>query len=145
MQDSIERDVEVAAPPARVWEALTDYRQFGQWFRVDLENPFAIGEVTRGVTTFPGYEGHRWISITRVMEAEAVFAFDWPHGEGDEAASGPMTRVTFRLEPVSGGTLVHIAETGFMGLPEDARMEALRSNTKGWEIQAGNIKAYVGG
>ena len=36
---------------------LTDYREFGTWFRVRLEGPFAVGQVTRGVIAEPGYEG----------------------------------------------------------------------------------------
>jgi uncharacterized protein YndB with AHSA1/START domain len=28
------------APVSRVWRALTDYREFGEWFRVKLEGPF---------------------------------------------------------------------------------------------------------
>ena len=34
MSDRIEKTVEIKAPVFRVWRALTDYREFGTWFRV---------------------------------------------------------------------------------------------------------------
>ena len=143
MQDKIERTVDIAAPPSRVWDALTDHRKFGEWFRVDLKDPFVVGKTTRGVTTYPGYEGYPWVSITRTMEREALFAFSWAHDEKDMEGTGPMTLVEFRLEATPAGTRLTITESGFSALPEDKRMEALRSNTRGWEIQAGNIKSYA--
>jgi uncharacterized protein YndB with AHSA1/START domain len=36
MQNRIEKRIELKAPLARVWRALTDYREFGEWFRVKL-------------------------------------------------------------------------------------------------------------
>jgi uncharacterized protein YndB with AHSA1/START domain len=47
MQDRIEKVVELAAPVARVWRALTNHKEFGSWFRVALEGPFVVGEVSR--------------------------------------------------------------------------------------------------
>ena len=56
MSDRIEKRVELKAPVARVWRALTDHREFGQWFRVNLAGPFVPGQVSRGKMTHPGYE-----------------------------------------------------------------------------------------
>jgi uncharacterized protein YndB with AHSA1/START domain len=55
----IEKRIELKAPVSRVsrvWRALTDYREFGQWFKVKLEGPFVPGQVSRGQITYPGYE-----------------------------------------------------------------------------------------
>jgi hypothetical protein len=35
MDNKIEKKIELNAPIARVWRALTDYREFGEWFRVE--------------------------------------------------------------------------------------------------------------
>ena len=65
MNDRIEKRIELKAPVARVWRALTDYREFGEWFRVKIEAPFVPGEASHGRLTYPGYEhaqmagGHR--------------------------------------------------------------------------------------
>ena len=40
MSDRIEKTIELKAPVARVWKALTDYQEFGKWFRVQLDGPF---------------------------------------------------------------------------------------------------------
>ena len=47
-QDRIEKVVDLAAPVARVWRALTDHIEFGEWFRVRLDSPFRVGETTTG-------------------------------------------------------------------------------------------------
>ena len=51
MSDRIEKRIELRAPVSRVWRALTDYREFGEWFGVKLENPFVPGQVSRGFIT----------------------------------------------------------------------------------------------
>ena len=60
MNDRIEKRIVLKAPIARVWRALTDYREFGEWFRVKLDGPFVPGQVTRGQITHPGYEHVAW-------------------------------------------------------------------------------------
>jgi len=47
MSDRIEKAIELKAPVSRVWRALTDHREFGAWFRAELEGPFVAGQVTR--------------------------------------------------------------------------------------------------
>ena len=66
MSDRIEKRIELKAPVSRVWKALTDYRQFGEWFRVKLEGPFVAGQVSRGFITWPGYEHLQWEAVVRV-------------------------------------------------------------------------------
>jgi uncharacterized protein YndB with AHSA1/START domain len=34
--DKIEKQIELNAPVARVWRALTNYQEFGAWFKVNL-------------------------------------------------------------------------------------------------------------
>lgn len=147
MQDRIEKIVELAAPVARVYRALTSYEEFGAWFRVKLDGPFVVGEVSRGVTTYPGYEGMRWEANVVTMEPGKVFAFEWcpyEHDDYRDFASAPKTRVEFRLEPSGKGTRLTISESGFNSLPDDKRrVDAIRSNTQGWNIQAKNIAEYV--
>ena len=56
MSDRIEKRIELKAPISRVWRALTDYREFGQWFCVKIEGPFVSGQPARGQLTYSGYE-----------------------------------------------------------------------------------------
>ena len=38
MENKIQKQVELRVPVARVWRALTDSGEFGQWFRVKVQN-----------------------------------------------------------------------------------------------------------
>ena len=52
----IEKSIELNAPIERVWRALTDHNEFGEWFRVKLDGPFAPGEVATGRITCDGLD-----------------------------------------------------------------------------------------
>ncbi|QFI68282.1 hypothetical protein EKH55_3408 [Sinorhizobium alkalisoli] len=147
VENRIEKTVEVNAPAEDVWHALTDHNAFGEWFRVRLDGPFVVGEVTTGEITYPGHEGVKWTSVTERMEAPRLFWFRWPHSQDPDPdpLREPATRVEFHLQPTATGTRLTIIESGFDNLPEDQRAAALRSNDEGWEIQARNIKTYVEG
>lgn len=54
--NKIEKRIELKARASRVWRAITDYREFGEWFKVKLEGPFVPGQISRGQITYPGYE-----------------------------------------------------------------------------------------
>lgn len=145
MSDAIVKVVDLKAPVSRVWQALTDHKQFGTWFRVALDQPFAPGELSTGKMTYPGYEGHPWRAKVVHMQAERLFAFQWMHSESSSGTPRDIgqTLVEFRLDPTPSGTRLTITESGFDGLPDPHRLEMLRDNTEGWNIQSGNIKAYV--
>ena len=147
MQDRIVQSIELAAPVSRIWRALTDHREFGEWFRVDLERPVVVGEWSSGRITYPGYEHLIWKAKVTVMEPEHLFAFTWcPYNVGPEVDSTkePQTLVEFRLTPTEEGAHLEITESGFAALPDDPRrIEALRLNSQGWSEQVQNITAHV--
>jgi len=55
----------------------------------------------------------------------------------------PTTLVEFRLEELSGGTQLHLMESGFEQIPLARRAEAIRMNDGGWGEQMQNIERYV--
>ncbi len=145
-QDSIVKLVDIKAPVPRVWRAISDHRQFGEWFRVKLNEPFVAGEKSTGVTTYPGYEGYEWLAIVETVTPESLLAFHWYHeGEGSGLALSeePTTRVEFHLQAIAGGTRLTITESGLSALPESRRQDIIRSNTQGWDIQADHIREFV--
>jgi len=148
MQDRIEKEIELKAPVSRVWRALTDHEEFGEWFRAKLDQPFEVGEVSKGKITYPGYEHYEWQATVVAMEPERLFAFTWHPGavQPSEAAGEPATRVEFHLQSTAdGGTHLRVVESGFSALPEDRRETAFRQNEGGWEAQMGNIRTHVDG
>jgi uncharacterized protein YndB with AHSA1/START domain len=44
MNNIIEKRLELDVPISRLWNILTDYKEFGEWFRVKLEGPFTAGK-----------------------------------------------------------------------------------------------------
>lgn len=144
--DRIEKVIELQAPVARVWRALTDYKEFGTWFRVKLDGPFALGGVSTGKMTYPGYEHIPWLATVERMEPEKLFSFRWhdfDESSNVDVSLQPTTLVEFRLEAMPSGTRLIISESGFDVLPKARRLEVLRGNTEGWNIQAQNIVAHV--
>lgn len=145
-QDRIEKIVELSAPVSRVWRALTDHVQFGEWFRVRLDGPFEVGATTTGRITYPGHEHVEWVSVTEEMTPERRFVFSWPPGAVDPDTEYPgdaKVTVVFGLEPTEEGTRLTITESGFLQFPERKRLDILRSNIEGWNIQAKHIAEYV--
>jgi uncharacterized protein YndB with AHSA1/START domain len=146
MSDRIEKRIELAAPISRVWRALTDYREFGQWFGVKLEGPFRAGQVSRGHITHPGYEHVKWEAVVQKMEPERLFSFTWhPYAINpkiDYSEETP-TLVEFRLEGTASGTLLLVTESGFDTIPSHRRLEAFRMNDGGWAQQLKNIEKHV--
>lgn len=145
-QDRIVKVVELRAPPSRVWRALADHQEFGAWFRVRLDQPFAIGQPSTGTMSFPGYEHYPWRATVERLEPERLFAFRWhdfDEKSGLPCEGQPTTRVEFRLAPLGSGTRLTIIESGFESLPDPRRQEVLRGNTEGWNIQAVQVATYL--
>jgi uncharacterized protein YndB with AHSA1/START domain len=144
--DRIEKKVLLRAPRSRVWRALTDSREFSQWFGVDLSGKFAPGARLQAPVTHEGYRHLTWdVTIDR-MEPERLLAWRWhPNAvdPGKDYSKEPTTLVTFELEEVEGGTMLTIVESGFDGIPPARREGAYRGNEAGWTAQAESIQRHV--
>ena len=146
MADRVEKRIALKAPVARVWRALTDYREFGEWFLVKIDGPFVPGEISRGHITHPGYEHLQWEAVVKAMEPERLFSFTWhPYAIDPKVdySAEPQTLVEFRLEKTASGTLLVVTESGFDKIPAGRRAEAFRMNENGWAQQTRNIERYV--
>jgi uncharacterized protein YndB with AHSA1/START domain len=146
VSDRIEKKINLSAPLSRVWRAISDAREFGEWFKVKLESPFAPGATVYGQVTYEGYE-HLKVELKIVdMIPERYFAYRWRPNAIDpnkDYSAEPMTLVEFTLEPAPGGTSLTIVESGFDGVPLERRAEAFRGNDSGWTAQLANIERYV--
>jgi uncharacterized protein YndB with AHSA1/START domain len=150
MEDKIVKTIELRAPVARVWRALTDWREFGAWFHVKLEGPFVAGKVSRGQITHPGYEHIVWEALIEKIEPEQLFSYTWAQIEfhdkerySPDYARAPRTLVEFRLEKTSSGTRLTVTESGFASVPAAWREKAQRGNEGGWELQMKSIENYL--
>jgi len=146
MENRIEKQTQIDAPVSRVWRALTDAAEFGEWFRVKLDGPFVVGQSVRGQITYPKYEHLRIDMTVKAMTPETYFAYTWHPYPMDPSVDYTLetpTLVEFRLADVAGGTSLTVVESGFEHIPSARRDEAFRSNSSGWAGQMENIKAYV--
>jgi uncharacterized protein YndB with AHSA1/START domain len=81
MSDRIEKTIDLRAPVERVWRAVSDHKEFGTWFRVDLEAPFVVGQEARGKILYPGFEHIVWKAKVVAIEPPKRLAFTWhPYG-----------------------------------------------------------------
>jgi len=144
--DRIEKRVLLHAPRARVWRALADSEEFGQWFGVRLSGPFAPRARLRGKVTHPGYEHISFEITIERMEPERLLSWRWhPHAMDPQAdySAEPTTLVVFELADAPEGTLLTFVESGFEGIPLARRLEAYRGNEQGWAIQMKAIEKHV--
>ncbi len=155
--DRIEKKVLLQAPLKRVWRALSDSTEFGTWFGMRFNGPFAPGAVMRGVivpTTVNAevasaqkpYEGTAFeITIDR-MEPERLFSFRWHPGAidpGIDYSFEPTTLVVFVLEEVPDGVLLTITESGFDRIPLTRRAKAFTLNEQGWSMVVKLIEEHL--
>lgn len=144
--DRIEKHFEVRAPLAKVWQAISDSRQFSTWFGINLSDPFVEGQTTRGKITAKGYEHFKVEFMVEKIEAPRYFAYRWhpyPSDPKVDYSAEPTTLVEFTLEETASGTAVTIVESGFDKIPLARRAEAFRMNDGGWTDQAKNLTKYV--
>jgi|SRR5689334_17677039 uncharacterized protein YndB with AHSA1/START domain len=146
--DRIERRIILKAPRSRVWRALSNAEEFGNWFGVKLQGKsFAAGKQVQGNITYPGYEHVVFDILVEKMEPERFLSWQWHPAaieRGVDYSPEPRTLVEFELQDVEGGTLLRIVESGFDKLPPARRAEAFRMNSGGWDAQLKNIETHVG-
>jgi uncharacterized protein YndB with AHSA1/START domain len=155
--DRIEKQVLLRAPRTRVWQALTDAREFGTWFGVRFDGPFTAGSLLRGVIVPTSvdaevakaqqpYEGTPFeITVDRI-EPETLFAFRWhPFAveRGVDYSREPATLVVFALEQVPNGVMLTVTESGFDQVPLARRAKAFTANEGGWTMVMTLIEKYL--
>ncbi|AXI04043.1 SRPBCC family protein [Aquirhabdus parva] len=147
--DRIEKQIVLKAPRSRVWQAISNAEQFGEWFGVALTGKtFSAGQYTKGNGFSPcsGDLGYVWEALIERIEPEHFFSFRWHPYSADKSidlSKEPMTLVEFELNEVDGGTLLRVVESGFDAILPSRRTLAFSMNTNGWDQQIKNIEAYI--
>ena len=145
--DRIEREILLKAPRSRVWRALSNAEEFGDWFGVALKGKtFEAGQSVQGHITYPGYEHLVWEVVIERMEPERLLSFRWHPYAIDPSvdySKEATTLVEFELKEVEDGTLLSLVESGFDNVPASRRLEAFRMNSGGWDQQMKNIEKHV--
>lgn len=143
-QDTIEREIAIAAPPERVWEVLTQAEHLGVWFgdagaEIDLR--------PGGAMTLTWTEHGTSNARVERVEPHRFFSYRWALAREEPVRDGRSTLVEFTLEPDGDGTRVRVVETGFAGLaitPEE-QARHLAGNTEGWEKKLRDLRDHTVG
>jgi uncharacterized protein YndB with AHSA1/START domain len=136
--DRIERTMELAHPPARVWAALTTAEGLAAWFGEEA----AIDLRPGGAAWMRWANGYSVEMRVERVEEPTVFGFTW-HIFGLPEDDPRRTYVEFTLEPAGAGTRLTVVESGFAQLTEDAHRSAYDGNTKGWGSELGELVEYL--
>jgi uncharacterized protein YndB with AHSA1/START domain len=145
--DSVEKTIELRAPRARVWRAISNAQDFGTWFGLgeplELEGDFVPG--ARIMARWAGRKDLELFFMIDTVEPERALTFRWvPYeiAEGDDPARHPMTRIEMRLADTAVGTRLTITESGFAALPADKQYKR-EQNGMGWAIQLQSIAQHL--
>jgi uncharacterized protein YndB with AHSA1/START domain len=155
--DRIEKKVLLRAPRERIWRALSNASEFGHWFGVKFDSPFAPGATLHGVIVGTSvdeevgkaqkaYAGKPFEITIEKIEPQRLFSFRWhPHAtEPDfDYSDEPTTLIEFVLEDAAGGILLTVTESGFDGIPLARRASAFTANEQGWIMMVKVIEKYV--
>jgi len=154
--DRIEKEVVLRAPLERVWRAISDAEQFGQWFGVRFDGPFVEGASVTGVITPTTVDEEvarmqqphvgktdSWHIVA--IEPQRRLAFRWhPYPvESGDGSQEPTTLVEFTLTETDDGVLLRIVESGFEQIPAERRAAAFEGNSEGWAKQTELVRKYL--
>ncbi|XVV01951.1 SRPBCC domain-containing protein [Actinosynnema sp. CA-248983] len=132
--DRIERTVEVAQPPDRVWSAITTAEGLASWFGDRATIDLRPG----GAVTMSWESGDAVEMRVERVEEPSVFGFTWRmHGMPEDDPR--RTYVEFTLEPTESGTRLTVVESGFAQLPEDRHGKAFDAHSQGWHSELGQL------
>lgn len=155
--DRIEKTILLRAPRKRVWRALSDSTEFGHWFGMKFNGPFAPGAKMHGVivptkvnaevaSAQKKYEGTPFDITIEQMEPERLFSFRWHPGAvepGYDYSAEPTTLIVFALEEVENGVMLTVTESGFDQIPLERRAKAFTANEQGWTMVMKLIEDYL--
>jgi uncharacterized protein YndB with AHSA1/START domain len=145
--DRIERKILLKATRARVWRALSNAEEFGNWFGVNFKGmTFAAGKPVLGKVTYPGYEHITMEVFIERVEPERLLSWRWHPAAIDptvDYSAEPTTLVVFELEETAGGVLLTVVESGLDSIPLARRATVFRMNASGWDQQIANIAKHV--
>ncbi len=111
MKTEILLEAEYAHSPERVWRALTDPRELGQWLMQTEGFAARVGQkfVMRAKPQ-PGWRGFVECEVL-ACDAPRTLSYSWVGNAGQKP-----TVVSWTLEPSAFGTRLKLSHTGFEGL-----------------------------
>jgi len=138
----IEREIVIDAPVEVVWSVVTEPEHISGWFSDSAELELRPG----GTAVLRWNDGGSFQGRVERVEPPHFFSFRWAVEPGRDVDEGSSTLVEFSLRAEQGSTRLTVVETGFQGLagPEDEKQRHFDSHSRGWELELGELREYVG-
>jgi uncharacterized protein YndB with AHSA1/START domain len=146
-QDAIATEIEIAAPPERVFRALTDPKQLMAWW-TDPSCPIKLWEMDAcpgGKWRFATEAGELEVNGVREFKARGeilecvpprLLVYTWIANWHDKPSA--QTLVRWELMPTKTGTRVKVTHSGLAQLPV-----ARKDYRGGWPGVAEKLKTFV--
>lgn len=130
----VEREVFINAPPAVVYECLTDATRFVEWMAPDVQ----LDPTPGGAVSWTHSNGDRVVGafVELVPSRRLVFSYGWDRQ--DVGVPPGSTTVAIELHPRDGGTQLRLVHSGLAGPMADA-------HAGGWDNYLARLAAVAAG
>lgn len=140
VKDEIVAEIQIAAPPERVFQALVDPSQVVQWWGqrgiyrcTKFESDLRVGGTWRSIGLDGNERPFEIYGEYLAIEPPRLLSSTWRATWTGDA----VTRIRWELEAAEGGTLVRVRHSGFAAHPE------LAQAYRGWPRMLGWLQALL--
>jgi uncharacterized protein YndB with AHSA1/START domain len=140
---SVEKNIEIAAPVAAVWKALTEAEEIKRWFPLDAGVTPGVGGTIR-LTWADKFEWKLKIEVS-VTEKHLRLIYrnesDFSAKETEQKGLAGQMAIDYFLEGKGGKTALRLVHSGFgKGTNWDEEFDSV---SRGWTSELGNLKHYL--
>lgn len=130
----IERKLTLKAPQSKVWDALTDPENLGQWFGQNAH--FELTPKSMG--WFEWQEHGKFFMRIEAFDPKNYFAWRWMSEKDVVFDKSKTTLVEWNLTPLaSGGTTLIMTESGFL------TPKSRNDNVEGWQEELDHLQTFL--
>jgi uncharacterized protein YndB with AHSA1/START domain len=139
--DAIVEEIEIAAPPERVFQAITDPMQLRNWWSKEgfSKMDFWEWKPAKGAkysARWDGAKGEVFSLRGEIVEFDPprLLTYTWEPSWSKQ----PTSLVRWELRAAGGGTHVRVTHSGLGGYPD-----AIKDYRSGWPDAVAGLKAFV--
>ena len=126
-------EIEIHAPPEKVWAKLASPEGMNEWFSKRLIFEPRLGGEFRMQVRDPEEGEFTFFGEVVKLEPHQELAFTWTEHEKGRNPWPVSTLVSFKLKPTAKGTLVSLTHTGFEALEAELARREYEGHIVGWE------------
>jgi uncharacterized protein YndB with AHSA1/START domain len=129
----IQFEIEINAPPEKVWGNLASLEGMNEWFSKKLVFEFHQGGRFQMEVSIPGDGDFTFYGEVIKIDPPHELAFTWTEHEKGKTPWPIATLVSFKLRPKGNSTVVSLTHTGFEKLEGELARTEYEGHIEGWE------------